>query len=96
MIRDGEKTRNLLNLDTFLLKIEKKNFEKIKETEYVGEELGQGDKDYGVGGISKALILAPKFKKNLAITQHGFSSENKIFLRFEDATRFLAGKNLFK
>ena len=83
-------------MDTFLLKFEKRNFGKFKKkTGYVGEELRQGEKDYGVGGILYALFLAPNIEINLAITQHGFSAENNVFHRFEDATRLLDGKSIF-
>ena len=47
-------------MDTHLTYNEKKHWDEIKKSGYLGEDLGQGEIDYGIGGRFYALFPAPK------------------------------------
>ena len=65
------------------------HYEKIKETGYVGKNLGQRKNDYGDGGIFYGLFIAPKMKLCYTIDKHGTLGEKLTFKGFHDTKRLV-------
>ncbi len=72
---DGFKTNNVYYQDTDSLYIEKKHWDALNLSRFVGSNLCQGKNDYGVGGTFFSLFLAPKIKFCLTINEYGVVEE---------------------
>ena len=93
---DGFYSNDVYYTDTDSLYIANKHWDKLKEKNFVGKNLLQGENDYGDGGIFYALFLAPKIKYCFTIIKFGIIDEKKCFKGFTNVSDNLDRKEYFK